>query len=118
MSLIAPTVDVRVRIPDEVIHELIARIAAEFDPQRIILFGSYAYGQPRPESDVDVLVIMETDLRETQQALKIRQHINPLFGVDILVYTPARLEQRLKLGDSFLQEIVEKGRVVYESPNA
>ncbi len=67
---------------------------------------------------MDVLVIMETPLRETQQALKIRQHINPLFGVDILVYTPARLEQRLMLGDSFLQEIVEKGRVVYESPHS
>lgn len=118
MSLVAPTVDVRVRIPDEVIHELIARIAAEFDPKRIILFGSYAYGKPRPESDVDLLVIMETPLRETQQALKIRQHINPLFGVDIIVYTPTRLEQRLKLGGSFLQEIIEKGLVVYESPHA
>jgi hypothetical protein len=67
---------------------------------------------------VDLLVIMETHLRETQQALKIRQHINPLFGVDIIVYTPTRLEQRLKLGDSFLHEIIEKGLVVYESPHA
>jgi predicted nucleotidyltransferase len=118
MSLVAPTVDMRVRIPDEVINELIARIAAEFNPQRIIMFGSYAYGKPCPESDVDLLVIMETHLRETQQALKIRQHINPLFGVDIIVYTPTRLEQRLKLGDSFLHEIIEKGLVVYESPHA
>jgi hypothetical protein len=61
---------------------------------------------------------MDTPLRETQQALEIRQHVNPLFGVDILVYTPSQLEQRLKLGDSFLREITEKGRVVYKSPNA
>ena len=118
MILVAPTVDIRVRIPDEVIHELVVRIASQFHPKRIILFGSYAYGQPRPESDVDLLVIMDTHLRETQQALQIRQYINPLFGVDLIVCSPARLEQRLKLGDSFLQEITEKGLVVYESPDA
>ena len=118
MNLEAPTVDTRVRIPDDVVRELISRIADQFRPKRIILFGSYAYGKPRPESDVDLLVVMDTQLRETQQALEIRQHINPLFGVDILVYTPSRLEQRLKLGDWFLKEITEKGLVVYESPDA
>jgi len=118
MSLVAPTVDTRVRIPDEIIQELITRIVSKFQPKRIILFGSYAFGKPRPESDVDLLVIMDTQLRETQQALEIRQHISPLFGVDILVYTPSRLEQRLKLGDWFLKEITEKGLVVYESPDA
>jgi len=118
MSLVAPTVDTRVRIPDEIIQELITRIVSKFQPKRIILFGSYAFGKPRPESDVDLLVIMDTQLRETQQALEIRQHVNPMFGVDILVYTPSRLEQRLKLGDSFLQEITKKGLVVHESPDA
>ena len=118
MSLVAPTVDPRVRIPDEIIQELITRIVSKFQPKRIILFGSYAFGKPRPESDVDLLVIMDTQLRETQQALEIRQHVNPMFGVDILVYTPSRLEQRLKLGDSFLQEITKKGLVVHESPDA
>ena len=118
MSLVAPTVDTRVRIPDEIIQELITRIVSKFQPKRIILFGSYAFGKPRPESDVDLLVIMDTQLRETQQALEIRQHINPMFGVDILVYTPSRLEQRLKLGDSFLQEITKKRLVVHESPDA
>jgi len=114
MTLAAPTVDERMRIPDEVIRDLVARIAERFRPRRIILFGSYAYGQPRPESDVDLLVVMDTTLRETQQALQIRQHVNPLFGVDLLVYSPAKLE----LGDSFLQEVTEKGLVVYESPDA
>lgn len=118
MTLIAPTVDTRVRIPEEIIRELISRIALKFHPKQILLFGSYAYGKPRPESDVDLLVVMDTPLREPEQALQIRQSINPLFGVDILVYTPARLEQRLKLGDSFLKEITEKGLIVYESPNA
>ena len=116
MTLIAPTIDSRIRIPNETIKELISRIAAQFQPKQIILFGSYAYGKPRPESDVDLLVVMDTHLRESEQALRIRQHVNPLFGVDILVYTPARFEQRLNLGDSFLKEITEKGLVMYESP--
>ncbi len=118
MTLAVPAVDTRVRIPEEVIRELVSRIASQFRPRRIILFGSYAYGTPRPESDVDLLVIMDTDLRESEQALRIRQYVNPLFGVDLLVYTPARLEQRLKLGDSFLREITEKGIMMYESLDA
>ncbi len=118
MSLIAPTVDIRFRIPEEIIRELISRIAFEFHPRQIILFGSYAYGNPRPESDVDLLIVMDTPLRETEQALRIRQYINPLFGVDILVYKPDRLKERLMLGDSFLKEITEKGMIVYESPDS
>ena len=118
MALIAPTVDIRSRIPEDVIQDLIAQIATKFRPDRIILFGSYAYGTPLPESDVDLLVVMKTPLRETQQALQIRQAVNPLFGVDILVCTPSRLEQRIKLGDSFLQEITRFGKIVYESSDA
>lgn len=114
MTLIAPTVDIRTRIPDEIIQEMISRIALKFRPRKVILFGSYAYGRPRPESDVDLLIIMDTPLRETEQALRIRQYINPLFGVDFLVYQPTRLKERLELGDSFLKEITDQGVVMYE----
>jgi predicted nucleotidyltransferase len=117
MPLTVPAIDDRDRIPEQVLAELIAQIAARFQPLRIILFGSYAYGKPVAESDVDLLVIMETSKRESRQALEIRQYIQPLFGLDILVITPARLEQRLKLGDWFLREITTKGRIVYESPD-
>ncbi len=118
MSFQVPTVDVRTRIPDEVIYEVARRIADRFHPQRIILFGSYAYGIPRAESDVDLLIIMDTQLSETRQALQIRQDLNPLFAIDILVYTPARIDQRIAWGDSFLKEIIERGVVLYESPDA
>lgn len=117
-TLFVPTVDVRQRISSDVIRSLTRQIADRFHPQKIILFGSYAYGQPRPESDIDLLVIMETNLRETQQALQIRQYLNPLFGLDILVYPPAKIEQRIAWGDSFLREIIERGTVLYESANA
>lgn len=100
-TLEVPTVDVRKRIPTEVIHELARRIGEQFRLQRVILFGSYAHGQPRPESDVDLLVIIETPLRETEQALEIRPYLNPLFGLDLLVYTPARMEERLARGTRF-----------------
>ena len=116
--LVVPTIDIRTRIPESVLVELARRIADKFHPQRIILFGSYAYGSPRPESDVDLLVIMETSLRETRQALEIRKYLDLQFGVDILVYTPARFAQRLAWGDSFLLEINKKGRVMYESPHS
>jgi predicted nucleotidyltransferase len=117
MTLSAPTIDIRDRIPEEVIRELVAQIASEFQPKRIILFGSYAYGNPRPESDVDLLVIMDTPLSEIEQALQIRRKIKPRFGVDLLVYKPARLEDRVRLGDWFLREITERGSIVYESAN-
>jgi Predicted nucleotidyltransferases len=113
-----PTVDKRKQIPSEVIRELAERIAAKFHPQKIILFGSYAYGQPRPESDIDILVLMDSSLRENQQALQIRQYLNPLFGMDIIVYSPGKLEKRLAWGDSFLREIIDRGVVLYESPHA
>jgi len=117
MLLTVPTIDVRDRIPEEIIRELAARIASQFNPCRIILFGSYAYGKPHPASDVDILVVMDTPVRESKQALQIRQAINPLFAVDILVITPARLAQRLLWGDSFLKEVTQKGVVLYESPD-
>jgi len=116
-ALLVPTIDIRERIPEDVIRHLANQIAEKFRPRKIILFGSYAYGEPGPESDVDLLVIMETPMREIQQALHIRQYINPLFGLDIIVYIPARVEQRIALGDSFLREIIEKGVILYESPD-
>ena len=117
-ALFVPTIDVRDRIQLEVIYLLARKIADRFQPLKIILFGSYAYGQPRPESDVDLLVIMETGMRESQQALQIRQYLNPLFGMDIIVYPPAKIEQRLAWGDPFLTEIILRGVVLYESPDA
>ena len=113
-----PTVDSRDRIPAEVIAELARRIAEKFQPEQIILFGSYAYGIPRPESDVDLLVVMNTVLSENRQAIQIRQYLNPLFGLDLIVYTPENLRQRLAWGDSFLQEIINKGVILYESVDA
>ena len=99
------------------IRGLVRRIADKFQPEKVVLFGSYAYGNPGSESDVDLLVVMNTSLSSRQQRLKISQAISPRpFPLDIIVRTPEELETRLKLGDPFLHEVMTRGRVVYERP--
>jgi predicted nucleotidyltransferase len=109
-----PPITQRTRIPQEAIDYVVWQIVEKFQPLKIILFGSYSYGMPRPESDVDLLVIMETPLKEIKQEIRICQEIEYHFGLDLLVKTPATLANRLALGDPFLKEIVKKGQVLYE----
>jgi predicted nucleotidyltransferase len=106
----------RKRIPQRAIDETVRQIVHKFDPLKIILFGSYARGRPRPESDVDLLVVMETQLKETEQAVRICQAIDYHFGLDLIVYNPGHLQYRLSLGDPFLREVVEEGITLYERP--
>ncbi len=113
-----PTINERKRIPQKAIRDAVRQIAEQFKPQKIILFGSYARGKPRPESDVDLLVITNAMGDESRPSLSIRRALNIMFGLDLIVYTPAQLRQRLEWGDSFLQEIMETGVVMYESPDA
>jgi predicted nucleotidyltransferase len=112
-----PTIDERERIPQKAIDEVVRTIAKKFKPQKIILFGSYARGNPRPESDVDLLVVMDTHLKESQQSLEIRRHLGVMFGLDLVVYTPKRLKERVEMGDWFLRDVLKEGIVVYESRN-
>ena len=109
-------VGVRHTIDKESISAVVRQVAEKFNPQKIVLFGSYAYGIPRPGSDVDLLVVMDTSLREVEQAIQICQNIQYYFGLDLLVRTPSTLGERIKLGDPFLTEILNKGKVVYERP--
>lgn len=94
------------------------QIAKEFQPERIVLFGSHAYGEPDPDSDVDLLVVMDTPLREVDQAVAIGQELRCPFGLDLIVRTPSNLEHRIALGDWFLREIIERGTVMYERTHA
>ena len=110
-----PTVDKRKRIPQKAIDQVVQQIVEKFKPQKIILFGSYARGNPRPESDVDLLVVMDTPLREVQQAIQIAQQIEYRFGLDLIVHTPEYLAERLKIGDWFLRDVLREGKVLYES---
>jgi predicted nucleotidyltransferase len=91
------------------------RIAERFRPDRIILFGSYAYGQPSFHSDVDLLVIMHTDLDEIAQEIQILQSLDHPFAMDLIVRTPESVRRHSKLGDCFIQEILARGKVLYEA---
>jgi uncharacterized protein len=95
------------------ITDVVAQMVARFQPQQVILFGSHAYGTPTPDSDVDLLVVMETPLRHVEQAVKIRKAVDFPFPVDVLVRTPQDIAERLALGDVFLREVLTKGVVLY-----
>lgn len=97
------------------IAELSERIAREFQPDKIILFGSYAYGHPLADSDIDLLVIMPFEGRQSAQAIRILNRLNMLVPIDLLVRRPEEVEERLAMGDSFMREIVEHGKVMYEA---
>jgi predicted nucleotidyltransferase len=100
------------------IQQVVRQIVEHFHPQKVFLFGSYAYGQPTSDSDVDLLIAMETPLRGVEQAVEIRKTVDLPFPVDLLVRTPQQIAERLALGDVFLREVVTKGMVLYEADNA
>ena len=91
------------------------RIAQTFHPEKIILFGSYAYGSPTEDSDVDLLVIMPFDEARERKSLEIRQKLHSGFPMDLIVRSPETVRQRLAGGDSFLSEVMTRGKVLYEA---
>lgn len=91
------------------------QVARQFNPNKIILFGSYAYGKPTEDSDVDVLVVMPFRGKNPTKATEIWMATKPKFPIDILVRKPGELKKRLRMGDFFLHEIIEKGKVLYET---
>ncbi len=93
----------------------IQRIVQELQPEKVILFGSYAYGTPNPHSDVDLLVIMKTKARRKERSWAVSRLLLPRpFPVDILVRTPKEVEKALDSGDFFLKEILRRGKVLYD----
>src|ERR1700724_2445049 len=104
-------------IPMRLIRRFARQVAERFQPDKIILFGSYAYGTPHADSDVDILVIMPAR-NQLDQAVRISLEIDPPFPLDIIVRTPHNMEWRLAEGESFLREITTKGKVLYEKDHA
>jgi predicted nucleotidyltransferase len=93
-------------------------IAREFHPRKIVLFGSYAYGKPTEDSDVDLLVIMPFNRKRGRKSLEIRQRIPADFPLDLIVRTPEFITRRLQWGDCFTEEILARGEVLYEAADA
>ncbi len=97
------------------IQSLCRQIVDNFNPQKIILFGSHAYGKPNADSDVDLLVIMPFEGRDTRQAIEIRRKIKTFMPLDLLVRTTEQVKERIAMEDFFMREIAEKGKVLYEA---
>src|SRR5713226_1675669 len=100
-------------VPMAAIRKLARQIAEQFHPEKIILFGSYAYGKPHKDSDVDILVVMPA-ADEINQAVRILEKTNSSFPLDLIVRTPHNLRWRLEEGDWFLRDIIGRGTVLYE----
>jgi uncharacterized protein len=93
-------------------------LAREFRPHQIILFGSYAYGSPTKDSDVDILVVMPHRSGPQRQSVAIRQRCAAPFPLDLLVWTPAYARKRQAWNDSFTREIFGRGKRLYEASHA
>lgn len=102
-------------VDTEKILSLSATIAHEFKPDCIILFGSYAYGRPNEDSDVDLLVILPFEGKPIRKALEIVTKVKPRIPVDLIVRTPEQVKERIANNDWFMREIIDKGRKLYES---
>jgi len=100
----------------QMIEEILKKIVTGYSPRKVILFGSYAYGQPDEESDIDLLIIKDTDNRPIERWIELKRLLrdrNRTVSVSPLVYTPRELEERLALGDFFIREVLEKGETLY-----
>ena len=96
------------------------RVASEFQPKQIIVFGSYAYGTPTEDSDVDILVVMPLARghRDVEQAAAIRDRVPASFPMDVIVRSPRQIARRLALGDGFIASILRDGQTMYEGKRA
>ena len=96
------------------ITELSSRIATEFKPEKIILFGSYACGTATEDSDVDLLVILPFEGKSFRKSLEILNRVDPRFPVDLVARRPDDTARRYEMGDPMIREALDKGAVLYE----
>ncbi len=100
----------------QVILRLVEKIKEKYAPERIILFGSYAYGTPNKDSDIDLLIIKETKERPIDRRVAVRKIVsdpNRRIPFEPIVLTPEELKKRVEIGDQFIKEILTKGEVLY-----
>ena len=103
--------DVTLRRIKEIAHQIVKHS----HPQKIILFGSHAYGTATADSDVDLLIMMETEEKPLHVAAQIAAAIDHPFPLDIIVFTPSDWNASLKRKGIFATEVMTKGIVLYEA---
>jgi predicted nucleotidyltransferase len=101
-------------VTEEALEAIVHRLVTGLHPHKIVLFGSYVYGAPTADSDVDLLVIVETPARPVDRYLRVSRLLRPHpFPLDLLVKTPEEIVQALEREDPFIREITSQGRVLY-----
>jgi uncharacterized protein len=97
------------------LQKLLQTLVEKVRPEKVVLFGSYANGTATPESDIDLLVILESDLRRDHRQEAISQALRPRrVPIDILAYTPAEVQRCMQLPTSFVRHILTTGKVLYD----
>lgn len=105
------------RYINDIILRLVERLKEKYQPEKIILYGSYAYGTPDEESDLDLLIVKETEDRPIDRRIAVRRLVSDIrkkMPFSSLVVTPEELSTRLRMGDDFFVEIINNGKVIYE----
>jgi len=99
------------------ISEIVNKIAFGYNPEKIILFGSYATGNPNEDSDLDLFVIKETDLPRPQRMVQVRKMIyGSMIPIDLIVYTPKEIDEAKGNKFGFVFEVLNTGKTLYERP--
>lgn len=98
------------------IEEIVRRIVDNYKPEKIILFGSYAYGHPTRQSDLDLLVVKDSNLPRYKRAQEIRKHLWGLSEIPkgIIVYTQKEIDDWKNVKAAFITEVMRKGKILYE----
>ena len=97
------------------IRQAARKIGQKFHPRKVILFGSYAIGTPMGDSDVDLLIIFSKSGNRARRYTQVSRELEPMpLPVDLLIRSAKDIQYRLKIGDSFIEEIINKGKVLYE----
>lgn len=99
----------------EITNKIVNRIIQKYCPEKIYLFGSFAWGKPTADSDIDLFIIKKTKNDRYSRQLEVRKLIKGELPVDVLVYTPAEAAKRLQMGDFFIEDIYKKGKILYEA---
>lgn len=102
---------------DKILNEIVKKLQREYKPLKIILYGSYAYGTPNIDSDIDLLILKNTSERSVDRFVKVKKIIyNPKRKIPVspLIYSPDEVKERLRIGDDFIREILNKGVTLYE----
>ena len=103
---------------EKIIAQMVQRIVAEFDPQKIILFGSYARGMAGPDSDVDLMVVMPVQGSRRQKRVAIRTALSGMgMAKDVIVVTPEEVERYRDMAGTLIRPALREGKVLYERPN-